>query len=414
MKNIADKIQKFVNDSVVLKSIRNGVMAIVPLIIIGSLSMIIASLPSLLKFIPAYSDEVKNILMFPYTFLNGILSIAAVAGISFYHAKAKKVNQLFGVIIAIVSFLLATNSLTTGAVIETTNLGASGLFTGIIFALLSVEILAFFNKIGFKIKLPDTVPPAVSLPFEHMISGGSVIVITYVLVLLCTKFAGCGIPDLVTKIISPLFKASSSFGFYAAVLVFVSFMWFFGIHGYNCVSGILLPLMIATYAENAKLVAAGQAPTNIYTLSSYLMAGNVYWFIPLMFILICKSAQLKAVGKVAIVPAIFNISEPITFGAPLVGNVTLLIPNILYQIWLLACIALSTKWGLLTPTFAYPGTIMPHPLFGYIATQDWRVFVVFAIGLVGSVLIWLPFLKKYDAQLVAEEAQRANEKVEAK
>lgn len=402
MKNFMDKVQRFVMTSVVLKSLRNGVTAMIPLIICGAAFNIIASLPSILPFIPQYSDGVKAFLTFPNTFLSGILSIAGVAGITYYHAKAKKTNQLFSVIIALAAFLLVTNSMTTGAIIETTHLGASGLFTGIIVSIVSVEILAVFEKKGIKFNLPDTVPPAVTAPFEHMLSGGAVLLTFYLLSTLCIKVTGGIIPDLVTKLLAPFFVASSSYIFFALVLVFVSFAWFFGIHGYNCIAGIVLPIMLANLSANAQMVAAGETPTNIYTLSLYLMAGNIYWFIPLMFMR-CKSEQLKSVGKIALVPSLFNISEPITFGAPLVGNVTLLIPNIIYQIYILTVLVLATKFGFMNVTFSYPGMVIPHPFFGYIATQDWRCFIVFAICLVGSYFIWLPFVKKYDEQLVAEE-----------
>ena len=402
MKNFMDKIQRFVMTSVVLRSLRNGVMAMMPLIICGALFNIIASLPNILPFLPAYSEDVKNFLTFPNTFLSGILSIAGVSGITYYHAKARKTNQLFSVIIAIAAFLLVTNSMTTGAIIETTHLGASGLFTGIIVSIVSVEILAVFEKHNIKFNLPDTVPPAVTAPFEHMISGGAVLLLFYILNTVCIHTAGVIIPDLVTKILSPFFVASSSYLFFALILVFVSFAWFFGIHGYNCIAGIVLPIMLANLSANAELVAAGETPTNIYTLSLYLMAGNIYWFIPLMFMR-CKSEQLKSVGKIALIPSIFNISEPITFGAPLVGNITLLIPNIIYQIYILTVLVLSTKFGFMSATFAYPGMVIPHPFFGYIATHDWRCFIVFAVCLIGSYFIWLPFVRKYDKQLVAEE-----------
>ncbi len=405
MKKILTRIEQFFLKSVVLRSLRNGMMATLPLLIIGSVFMIIASLPSLLPFIPAYSEKVYNILIAPYNLLNGVIGIAAVFAIAYYHAKTKKVNQLFGGLLATITFLLVTNSGNSEQIIEATYLGSSGIFTAIIVAFGVVFILGFFKDKKLEITLPDTVPAAVADPFNYMLSGGCAILVFYVINMILQLNAGCILPELVVNVLTPLFVGSNTLWFAIIVNVFINFMWFFGIHGFNIASGALIPILLGNLSANAEAVAAGANPTNIITFSMFIMSANLFWFIPLMFMK-CKSDQLRTVGKVSLIPSVFNISEPIIFGAPLVGNLTLLIPNILYVIYNVVVVYFATSLGFLGYSSVFPATIIPHPIFGYLATQDWRIFIVFAIQLIGSYMIWLPFVKKYDADLLKQEEMK--------
>ena len=405
MKKILTRIEQFFLKSVVLRSLRNGMMATLPLLIIGSVFMIIASLPSLLPFIPAYSEKVYNILIAPYNLLNGVIGIAAVFAIAYYHAKTKKVNQLFGGLLATITFLLVTNSGNSEQIIEATYLGSSGIFTAIIVAFGVVFILGFFKDKKLEITLPDTVPAAVADPFNYMLSGGCAILVFYVINMILQLNAGCILPELVVNVLTPLFVGSNTLWFAIIVNVFINFMWFFGIHGFNIASGALIPILLGNLSANAEAVAAGANPTNIITFSMFIMSANLFWFIPLMFMK-CKSDQLRTVGKVSLIPSVFNISEPIIFGAPLVGNLTLLIPNILYVIYNVVVVYFATSLGFLGYSSVFPATIIPNPIFGYLATQDWRIFIVFAIQLIGSYMIWLPFVKKYDADLLKQEEMK--------
>lgn len=399
-----DKLSKFLQKSVILKSMRGGMIASLPLVIIGSVFLIIASLPTLVPFIPAYSEEMSNLLMFPYTFLNGMLAVAVALGIGYYHSKTKNVDQLYGGMISVLTFLMVATQMKDG-MLDATYLGARGIFAAILIAFTTVFILGVFESKGLTIKLPDSVPPAVSAPFKYMFSGGSCILLFYILNMICQSSFEIVIPGLIGSILAPLFTASDSIWFAMGVIVLINGLWFFGIHGFSCISGILMPLLLQNTALNAELVAQGKEPTHIFTFALLLFAGNLYWFIPIMFMR-CKSQQLKAVGKVSIVPALFNISEPIVFGAPLVGNLTLIFPFIGYSVWGSALYYLATQIGFLTPATSYVGNIIPHPIFGYLCTQDWKIFIVFAVHLITSYLIWLPFVKKYDAELLVQETEK--------
>jgi PTS system cellobiose-specific IIC component len=400
MGRIMKKIQDFFMKSIILKTLRSGMMATMPFLIIASVFTIIASLPELLPFLPAYSEDVQAFLQFPADALNGIISIAAVAGISYYYSKTKKVNQMLGVILSIAVFLLVTNS--NGEVVDSTYLGSSGIFTAIVVAFGTIWILGFFKAKHIEITMPDSVPAAVADPFNYMISGGAAVLVFYLINGALKYGMGCILPELIVNLLSPLFVGANTIWFAIFVNVFINFMWFFGIHGFNIAAGVLIPVLVSGLVSNVEAAASGLTPSTIVCFPMFIMSANLFWFIPLMFMR-CKSEQLKIVGKVALAPSIFNISEPIVFGAPLVGNITLLIPNILYVVFNVIVVYVSMAIGFLNCPTIFPSTIIPHPIFGYLATADVRYFLVFAIQLVGSYLIWLPFVKKYDKELLAQE-----------
>ena len=85
-----------------------------------------------------------------------------------------------------------------------------------------------------------------------------------------------------------------------------------------------------------------------------------------------KSAHLRSVGKVALVPAIFNINEPVIFGTPVVFNPTLFVPFVFIEGILGVIAYYATKWGLVSATFAEAPWTAPAPLGAFYAALDFR------------------------------------------
>jgi PTS system cellobiose-specific IIC component len=166
-------------------------------------------------------------------------SFAAVFAIAYYHSKTKKVNQLFGAILATSTFLLITNTGESGTIVDATYLGSAGIFTAIIVAFGVIWILGFFKEKNLEIKLPDSVPAAVADPFNYMLSGGCAVLVFYLINALCKSTTGGILPELVGKLLAPLFAGSNTLWFAIIVNVFINFMWFFGIHGFNIVVNAL-------------------------------------------------------------------------------------------------------------------------------------------------------------------------------
>jgi PTS system cellobiose-specific IIC component len=413
MKNLLEKVENAAGRSVILRVLRGAMLPVLPLVIIGSIFQIIASLPTLLPFLPAFSDRVSAAITLPYTVLNGIIGLIVAFSVGYYYAKEQKINQLYGGVLSVGAFLVACNHIYDGAAVEPGYLGSGGMFTAIVVAFVTVGIMGFCKKKNITIKLPDAVPPAVASSFDTIISGALAITVIHVINLICVNATGSPLPDIFLTILSPLFKASNSVWFLAFVLGFINLCWFFGIHGFNMLSGILMPLLLGNLSANAEALAAGGVGTNIGTLSFFFMAGHYLFLVPVVVLAVAKSEQLKAVGKLSLIPALFNISEPYQFGLPIAGNVDLLIPNVLYLVVNTFIYYYATKFGLLGMTYVLPSTVLPHPIFDYIATNgDFRSIIIWAITFAIDFAIWAPFVKAYDKKLLAEEQARVAEKTE--
>lgn len=133
-----------------------------------------------------------------------------------------------------------------------------------------------------------------------------------------------------------------------------------------------------------------------------------------MMLLLSKSAQLKAIGKAVIIPSIFNINEPLVFGAPIAFNPYLMVPMWINSIIVPTIAYVTMSFGLVNiPSNTFLLWYMPYPITSYLATQDWRAIVVCALIFVITWLVFLPFFKAYDNSLVKQEAQEVLEEAEA-
>ncbi|KGO31843.1 PTS sugar transporter subunit IIA, partial [Oenococcus alcoholitolerans] len=282
-----------------------------------------------------------------------------------------------------------------------TRIAAIGIFTGLIVSWITVQIYRFTIKHNWQIKMPASVPSGVANSFSALIPGFCVaFVITlfnFILVMLGTDiFRVLYIPfSFVSNI------ANTWWGF-LIIIFLIHFLWWFGIHGATIMSSFYTPIVLANMAANVKgstYFFAGD-PMNAFVIigGSGATLGMAIW---LAFR--SRSAQLKEIGRVEIVPAIFNINEPILFGLPIVYNVNLLIPFIFAPI--ASGIVGYTAIGL----HLVPKIILQQPwptpvgLSGFIATASWQGAVLSVVCALVGFVVWYPFIKHYDNVLLRNE-----------
>lgn len=386
-----------------LQSISYGMMVIMPLTIFGSIFQLISALPSIFPFIPAYSESLSNAILLPFNLTFGIFGIIASVAISYFLARNYKMNLLNASITSLISFLLISGAYNLESnSFDGTFLGSAGIFVAIIVSLITVEITRFLETHNVKIKMPDSIPPVVADSFNAIISLSVNALLAYLVMVLCQNTAGMPLPALIQSILAPALTASESIWFCMIVQGLIALLTCIGVHGFNTLAGIILPLAIANQGINAECLAAGVPATQLFTLSSFQMTGCFYWIIPIMM-LRCKSERMKAVGKVSFIPSIFNISEPIQYGAPLVFNPLMAIPFIVINMVNAGIVWCSMYFGLCDKAAVMVSSNIPMPIFQYLVTLDWRSIVVFAVMVVISFLIFKPFMSAYDKQCLEEE-----------
>ena len=385
-----------------LLAVRDGIIATLPLIIVGSFFLIVANPPlnpplpaswGISKFLTA---NAANIVL-PYRMTMFIMTLYAVFGIGHSLAESYGLDGLSGSILAETAYLLTiapVNITAKGAELQgwalpMAKLGSAGMFVGIITAIIAVEIYHFMDAKNLKIKMPDAVPPAVAKSFENLTPAAVVI--------------------LVIGVITPLVSASDSLGSVILIVFLTTFFWCFGIHGASIVGSLARPVWLILLEANTTAMSNGQALPNIAPEPFYqwfIWIGGAGCTIGLAILMAfrSRSSYAKSLGKTALLPCIFNINEPIIFGTPIVLNPTLMIPFIISPI-LNAVIAYgATAAGLVNRVSVNAPWTLPGPIGAYLATgADWRAIILSILLIALSIVIYYPFFKMWDNELLVEE-----------
>ncbi|HGH7183172.1 PTS sugar transporter subunit IIC [Bacillus cereus] len=401
-----------------LQAIRDGVISALPFIIVGSFFLIVA-FPPLPKdsFISVWALKNQTSILIPYRLTMFIMSLYIAFGIGYNLAKSYKLDALSGAQLAVCSLLLTlTPELIDkkGFMLPMTNLGGHGLFVTMIVSILSVEILRFCKKKNVTIKMPEQVPPSVSRSFEALIPAAFVIIIMS----LITVVFKVDVHYVVDKLAAPLVKAGDSYFGVIIPVFLITFFWSFGIHGVSVVGTVARPLWDVYLGKNGEAVASGAshfpfiAPEPFYQWFIWIGGSGATLGLVLAMIVFGRSKYSKALSRTCIVPGIFNINEPVIFGLPIVLNPILIIPFVITPLVTATIAYAATTMGLVTPTHIMPPWTLPAPIGAYLATGgDWRAVVLVLINIAISFLIYLPFFKMYDKNMLEIEKNGDGESV---
>ena len=406
-----------------VSAVKDGMIAAMPFLVVGSIGLIITSLP-----IPGWSDilagsfagtTIKDALSIWSKVTFDLFGLISIICISYYYSQKLKVDALFGSILTVVAFAMVTP---LSVVIEETStaaiplkwLGSNGIFVGIIISFLAVKIYAYCIHKDIVIKMPDSVPANVVKAFGAMVPIFFVMVLCFVIRYASILLGYESFHTLIQNTLAIPLKALGGSLFGVLVSVFLmSFFWCFGIHGSAIVTGVMNPIWLALQAENFALYEQGLEVTNIITKTfvDFTKLGGTGFTLPLllMFVFFAKSQQLKQLGKVSLVPGLFNINEPIIFGAPIVMNPILMIPFILAPVVMTLITYASMVTGLVPlPTGITLPWAMPGLISGYLITNSIRGLILQVVLIAVGFVIYYPFFKAYDKSLV--EAEQANQK----
>lgn len=415
---IAEKLSKQRH----LAAVRDAMGILIPLTIIGGFAILLAQPPVnpetmrgtnfFYQFLLAWYDwshANSAILMIPYNLTLGAISLYVVGAVAYRLSESYQLPKLESAFTAILTFLAiaaAPTALENGTFMNMSNLGAGGMFTAIIVALLTVEITNVFVSRNITIKMPASVPPNVASPFKILIPMAINVVGFILLNTLCTSLTGDGLANLLTNLLQPLLSATESLPSILILLLISQLFWFFGIHGDNMVGAVVTPIITMNVALNLEAYNAGQPMTHIFAGQFNGVWGGWCTYIALLIamMLVGKSQQIKALCKLAPLSTAFNINEPLVFGVPTVLNVFTLIPTLVCTV-INICVAYgATYFGLIGKTYLVLPWTTPAPLAAFLSTMDWKALVLWIILCAIDVLIIIPFMRNYDKQLLAEES----------
>ncbi|HFI0453568.1 TPA: lactose-specific PTS transporter subunit EIIC [Streptococcus suis] len=397
-----------------LRAIRDGFIAAMPVILFSSIFLLVAFVPNIFGF--TWSDEAVAAIMKPYGYTMGIVAVL-VAGTTAksltdaFNRQLPKTNQInfISTMIASISgfLLLASDGIEGG--FANGYMGTKGLLTAFLAAFITVNIYKVCVKNNVTIRMPDEVPPNVSQAFKDVIPYALSIFVLYGIDLATRQLVGTNVAEAILKLFEPLFTAAD--GYVGITIIFGAYalFWFVGIHGPSIVEPAIAAITYANIETNFQLLQAGQHADKILTSGTQMfivtMGGTgATLVVPFMFMWLTKSKRNKAIGRASVVPTFFGVNEPILFGAPLVLNPVFFVPFILAPIanvWIFKFFVDTLKMNSFSVNLPWT---TPGPL-GIIMGTNFAplAFALAALLVVVDVLIYYPFLKVYDEQILAEE-----------
>lgn len=397
-----------------MAALSKGMMSILPIMMVGAVCTILLNIP-----IDAYknlleSSGISNFLTLGSSMTMDILSvyITFFLGKCFAEARGQKEQSTVIGIVALMAFFILMPYGTTEQgtkYFEFTYLGSQGMFVGMFTAIITAFIATFFIKKNITITLPEGVPSNVSRSFTSIIPAVAVAVTFMIINALFTISSyGDVFHCLYSLLQLPLqFLAGNMISMYIMVLI-TQILWFFGIHGFATIAGIIYPIWIVQFTENtAALAQTGNIPNpiNITFFDLSTLGGcGVGIGLAILLLFFSKSKQNKAFGKLFFPCALFNITEPMIFSMPIMLNTLFIIPFLLAPLVAvtLGYLAIMVFQIIPAPLGIINLSYIP-PFFRGFINFGWGGILLEAVIIIASMLIYYPFFKISDKQELAKE-----------
>lgn len=400
-------------------SIRDGFILALPFMIVGSFMLVFIFPP----FAPdthwgfarawlQFSLDHRESLMLPYNFSMGIMTIFISVGVAASLARHHALDPLTSGMLSLMGFLLIAAPLKDDH-ISVAYFSGQGIFTALLVAIYTTELYAFFRRHNITIRLPPEVPTGVARSFEILIPVLAVVLTLHPLNLFIESQLGMIIPEAIMSLVKPLVAASDTLPAILLSVLVCQILWFAGIHGALIVTGIMNPFWMANLSVNQAAMAAGSVIPHIYVQGfwdHYLLIGGVGSTLPLALLLMrSKAVHLRTIGRMGVVPGLFNINEPILFGAPVIMNPLFFIPFVLVPMInaTLAWFALDLGWVARVVSLT-PWTT-PAPIgASWAANWAFSPVIMCLICMGTAIIMYYPFFKAFEKQLLAQESSDAS------
>lgn len=394
-----------INNNVWVVSIKDAIMQTLPFILLGSVFCLLAILNDYIPSLPSFWT--------PFGWTMGKISLFVAFLIPFNLMEKKRLRKqrlIAGMTSAILFLMVVTPQVVLDNAVgfDHSSLGAGGMFVAIICGIFTGVVMDVFGKFSF-FKKESVIPDFVRSWFDSMLPIGIVVLAGWIVVLIMNV----DLYNIILSIFMPIAKLiETPYGF--ALIMFVHcFLYSMGISSW-VLTPVTKPVLLAAITANVALAAAGTATAanlNVVTsetiYSAYLWVGGIGATLPLVFMMLrSKSKKLKALGRASLVPGIFNINEPVVFGA-IAWNPLLMFPMWLQGIILPIIVWIFTK---VIPIAPIPAMVFdlwytPFPISTWIVTKSFTAIILLLITVAASIAIWYPFYKVYEKQQVEVELQ---------
>lgn len=410
------KVMEKLSTNIVIQTLGNGFMTILPITLGVAIIAVLGNLP-----IAPWQAFLKNIGMYQVaqdmiSLTLSLIAIYLVGALAYRYTMAKRGKE--GIIVAVIamasfiSLIPIYTSQSGDAYLATNYLGSNGIFVAMIVGIVTAWAYCKLMSLKITIKLPDSVPPNVSESLAPTFVVMIILTATFFLKYILSLTPYGNIFDFIIKIVqTPVMHIGTSPFAVLGFELFVTLLWFFGIHP-NTMNSILFPIIMTAMSANVAALSAGKPLPYLYiqVIYSMVIIGGQGNTLSLCFAtLLGKSEKYKALRKLVIPANIFNINEPVIFGFPLMLNIIYLAPMILTTLFNGVVAILFCRF---VPFNFNPGVYLPWVTPGFINAflcGGGLYLLLWVICFAGDILIYLPFFK-YDDQRMVEQEKAISEK----
>jgi len=407
-----------------LRAMRDGIVSILPLIITGSFFLLLGSLPvsalsaeflsryPLMKSASDWYQAHTAVFLQPYRMTMNLMSLFAAFSVAYHLARIYALDALPAGILSSACFMVmqAPRYLPSEAgksgewVLGLANFGGRGLFAAILGAIFTVEVTRVCARMKWGLKMPEGVPPAVSQAFTALTPACLAVTGVWFV----SSVLGVDITGAILRVFSPLMAVGDSFAAVLLINLVMHLIWLGGLHGASIIVALMMPVWMGYLDANSAAVAAHQAAPYVTTLPFYqwfVWIGGSGTTLSLAFMmLLSRSKTIRSLGKVALLPGICNINEPIIFGLPIMMNPVLALPFLLSPLIAGTLSYWAIRLNLVNHPYILVPWTLPAPLGAFLATGfDWRAVVLVGIIMFMTGLLYYPFLKAFEKEELKKE-----------
>lgn len=394
-----------------LVAIRDGFVAIMPLIIIGSLAVLINNFPPLgdFKLVEVFNGIFGegNWQTVGGSIWNGTFAVVGLLisfSVAYNLAKSYEIDGLSAGLISAASYIMLV-PVTEDWGLNFAWLGSQGLFVALILSLVVTELFRVLVQSKFTIKMPEGVPDGVARSFTALIPGIIILLLIGLFQALMAVFAETSIFEVIFKAIQEPLQGLGNTLPAALIVAFLNhLLWFFGLHGSNIIGGVIEPVYLPLLEKNISLFQDGMSAFDVpYIVTKpffdtfvYMGGSGTTIALFIAILIVVRKAQkhpYREVTKLAAPAGLFNINEPVIFGLPIVLNPALLIPFIFVPVILTLISYLALSTGLVPKTVAMVPWSTPPILSGYLVTGgSWRGIALQLFNLAIATILYIPFV----------------------
>lgn len=408
--------------NIYLGAIRDGFLTAMPAILFSSVFILAASIPEIFGIV--LPSEISSWLWKVYNFSMGIVGLLVSSTTARCLAESlnrkmprnKTINTTSVMLASICGFILLSVTEIEGG-ISTTYMGTKGLLAAFVSAFITCNVYKICVIKDITIHMPKEVPGTISQMFRNIFPFSFAVLTCVIIDVITRNLTGTCFAEAIITLLQPLFSAADGYLGICIIWGAMAMFWFVGVHGPSIVEPAIAAIIYANVDANLQLYKAGEQASNVLTVGLGNFVGTMggtgaTLIVPFLFMLFAKSKQLKAVGKASFVPVCFAVNEPLLFATPIVLNPYFFIPFLLAPMVNVCLFKFFVDViGMNSFIYVLPwATPAPVGLILGTGVSIWACLLA-VILIVVDAIIYLPFIKAYDAELLEEEAEKAEEEL---